>query len=995
MSAQVRWRSAVLLLAASAAGCGDGGRQQVRAVAGIALLDPQVLDFGDVALGLEGRRTALLRNAGPVSLSVVDLAQLTGGPSAANDDFEVSGLPATLGAGDSKLLELRYHPRRTGLSARAVALSTDSPDGRDLTLDLRGRAVLGLAELSVDVLDFGAVLLGQQSALSFTLSNNDGHAETRVQVPPAQGPAAGAFSVSPSGSVPMAANQSLAIEVRFGPGLAGDHGAQIDLVPCPTCKARPVLLRGSGVTHLLKVDPSAIDFGLVVVGQKVTRPFSLTNLSREPLGLTGLTATGDRAFTLALDGAAPPLQLAPGQTITGTATFAPREYRLRSATAAATVSRGGPSLLALSGTGVGPKLVPRPAALYVGPAVPNTTRTKNLAIANGGYDPRGNQLLVVTSVSLQSGEPATWGFRAPPLPWTVGGPGSAGTIVVSFSPQGAGFSRATLTLGSNDPLRPVVNVPLSALGRILPPCTPRIEPSGTVDFGAIHVLQPSVQGFELINDGEQDCLLGDPEIVSGTPEFSWPGNVQPSGRTLPPGGRMSVRVRFVPPSERTYQARVEMYLSNPAMPRLAVALQGEGDARCFVLTPGTLGFGSTANGCGVLNLTAYAHNWCAGPVRVEAVSINRPQFTLANGPALPVAIPPNGVLPLTVRYQPPQPGDDVAALSVTASTRATPYNVGLTAGAQPDKTIHDAWDQSTPKVDLLLVIDNSASMATKLPVLQSNLGSLWNRIALANAEFHIAVTTTGMSPYTANWTQCPGGAAGGEAGRFFPVDASRPRILTPQTPNLKDVLSANVDVGACHWDERMLEPIVAALTPPLIDTAKAPGTPWPADGNAGFLRDDARLGLLVVTDTDDDAKLTNPPPVSGYVQRILSTKRGVADMVSFAALVPLSNCPAAEMYPVPRLQETARALGGQLFDLCDLNNLGPTLDRAADTLLQPQSSFPLSARPYDPDQIAVAVDGVQAGGWIYDPGPNRIVFAPTSVPLPGSHITAEYVSACR
>ena len=987
-------QSAVLLLAASAAGCGDG-RQQVRAVAGIALLDPQVLDFGDVALGLEGRRTALLRNAGPVSLNVVDLAQLTGGVSAANDDFEVSGLPATLGAGDGKLLELRYHPRRTGLSARSVALSTGSPDGRNLTLDLRGRAVLGLAQLSADALDFGAVLLGQQSGLSFTLSNNDGHAETRVQVPAAQGAGAAAFSASPSGAVPMAANQSLAVEVRFGPGQPGDYSAQIDLVPCPTCKPRPVLLRGSGVTQLLRIDPPAIDFGLVVVGQKVARRFSLTNLSREPLGLTSLIATGDLAFTLTLDGTAPPVQLGPGQTIAGTATFAPRDYRVRNATATATVSRGGPSLLALTGTGVGPKLVPRPAALYVGPAVPKTTRTKNLLVANGGYDPQGNQPLVITSISLQTGEPAAWGFRAPPMPWTVGGPGSAGTIVVAFSPQGAGFSSATLTLGSNDPLRPLVKVPLNALGRILPPCTPRIEPSGTVDFGAIHVLQPSVQGFELINDGGDDCLLGDPEIVSGTPEFGWPGNVQPSGRTLPPGGRMSVRVRFVPPSARGYQARVEMYLSNPSMPRLAVSLQGEGDAGCFVVAPGTLGFGNTASGCGVVNLTAYAHNWCGGPVQVEAVSINRPQFTLGTVPALPVTIPPNGVLPLTVRYQPPQPGDDVAALSVTASTRATPYNVGLTAGVQPDKTIHDVWDQSSPKVDLLLVVDNSASMATKLPVLRSNLGFLWNRIALASADFHIAVTTTGMSPYTTSWTQCPGGAFGGEAGRFFPVDASRPRILMPQTPNLKDVLAANVDVGACHWDERVLEPIVAALTPPLIDAAKAPGTPWPADGNAGFLRDDARLGLLVVTDTDDAAKLTNPPPVSGYVQRILSSKRGVADLVSFAALAPLSDCPAAEMYPVPRLQETARALGGQLFDLCDLNNLGPTLDRAVDTLLQPLSSFPLSARPYDPDQIAVAVDGVQAGGWIYDPGPNRIVFAPTVVPPPGSHITADYVSACR
>ena len=309
--------------------------------------------------------------------------------------------------------------------------------------------------------------------------------------------------------------------------------------------------------------------------------------------------------------------------------------------------------------------------------------------------------------------------------------------------------------------------------------------------------------------------------------------------------------------------------------------------------------------------------------------------------------------------------------------------------------MHDQWDQSTPKVDLLMVIDNSGSMASVQHALQANLDHLWNRIAIANADFHIAITTSGTYAYTQGWTQCPGGASGGEAGRFFPVDNSRPRLLTPETANVKDALFANTNVGLCHWDERFLQPAVAALTDPLINSTKAPGTPYASDGNAGFLRDDARLAILVVTDTDDDVKLPYPPPVSSYVNQLIAVKHGAKDLISFAALVPLQPCSAAESYPTPRFTEAAQLLGGHLYDSCNLNDFGNMLENALGSLLLPLTSFPLSTQPRDPNAIQVTVNGSAFSGSTYDPSSNRIVFPTSAVPPPGSHITADYQAACR
>jgi hypothetical protein len=514
-----------------------------------------------------------------------------------------------------------------------------------------------------------------------------------------------------------------------------------------------------------------------------------------------------------------------------------------------------------------------------------------------------------------------------------------------------------------------------------------------VDFGAQRLFQPIVGGFELTNQTTDDCIVGDPAIVSGGPAFRWPGGVVPAGRTLPPGGRMSVRLEFVAQKAITYSGAVSFYLSNRSAPSMTVGLAGSGDASCFFVTPPTVDFGATTVGCGIPDKLVYAVNQCAFPVTLTALDTTGSPFSASA--ALPVRVQPDSSASISIGYQPPAQGDDVGAVRVYTDMRPEPFLSGITGGAQAAATIVDQWDQSTPKVDLLIVIDNSGSMAEEQRALAANLEHLWSRIALANADFHIAVTTTGMYPYSAfSGVTCPGGAGGGEAGRFFPVDDSRPRILTPETPDVKNVLFANTDVGTCHFDERFLEPVLAALTDPLVSSTKAPGTPWPDDGNAGFLRDDARLALLAVSDADDANDEINPKPVSDYVSRLAQVKKGALDLISFAGIVPLRSCPATAEGVGTRYQEIARELGGHLEDICDLANFGSLLEASLGDLLLPLSSFPLSARPRDPSAIAVTVDGAAVTQWSYDPTSNRLVFPLGAVPPPGSHITARYEPAC-
>ncbi|MFN2547423.1 MAG: choice-of-anchor D domain-containing protein [Myxococcales bacterium] len=945
---------------------------------------PATVDFGDVALGKEATVEVNLQNVGIVPMSVAQLAQL--------DDaaFEVHGLPVTLGAGASASVTVRYRPPDLGSYRRDLQLTTDSPEIPRADLAILGHAVRGLATLSGDSFDFGDVVLNEVASQELSLSNNDGHALTEIRIELPVGGDASAFTVKPPGDLPLQPGQSMSVHIDFRPHRLGDFSAVVPVTPCPTCSARNVSLVGRGVTRLLNVQPATIDFGQVLLGSTATQPITVTNTSRSPLIMQSLDVSGAADMTVSLDGARYPMTLAPGQTLTGVARFAPRSLGDAAAQVAISASDGAPGALSMTGTGFGAVIQATPRSVFVGPTALGTSRSGQIVVTNVGLDPKRTSPLTVSNISVISDDRA-WSLDTS-TPIDVGEPGGQATIRFTFSPQRAGMSQATLAIGSNDGLNPVTRVPIAGTGRDLQPCTLSVSPGTTLDFGATRLFTPSVQGVELTNTTADDCIVGDPAIVSGGPAFRWPGGVVPAGRELPPGGRMSVRLEFVAQQATAYAGAIQFYVSNRNAPAMTIDLAGQGDDGCFFVSPATVDFGATTLGCGAQTQNAYAVNHCSYPVTITGVTISGQPFY--SSPQLPVKVAPQSSAGIPVTYTPPSAGDDVGTIYLTTDTRAQPYQAGLTGGAQTAATVFDQWDQSTPKVDLLIVIDNSGSMAEEQHALAANLDHLWNRIALANADFHIATTSTGMDLYTSGWSQCPGGASGGEGGRFFPVDNSHPRLLTPQTPNVKQALFLNTDVGQCHWKEQFTEPVVAALTDPLISATKAPGTTWPNDGNAGFLRDDARLALMAVSDSDDDIDLANPPPVSYLIDTLRKVKHGALDLVSFAGIVPLQACSTSEAVGT-RYTEIAHQLGGHVFDICQLNNMGAMLDSALGDLLQPLSSFPLSAHPKDPTAIDVTVNGARVTTWSYDATANRLVFPANAVPAPGSHITARYVPACR
>jgi hypothetical protein len=292
--------------------------------------------------------------------------------------------------------------------------------------------------------------------------------------------------------------------------------------------------------------------------------------------------------------------------------------------------------------------------------------------------------------------------------------------------------------------------------------------------------------------------------------------------------------------------------------------------------------------------------------------------------------------------------------------------------------------QEASKVDVLFVVDNTASMLEEQPKLRAAIPAFVDVAQRKAVNLHVGVTTTGVESAS---SACPGGASGGEAGRLFPADGSAARILT-NGPNLAANLQRNVQVGLCAFVERGLEAMRLALSDPLVSSADDARTALPNDGNLGFLRDEAALLVVFAGDEDDHS----PDDVGTYVQ-FLRSKKGLGQpqrAVIFAIAPTAASCPTAGGVGT-RYADAAVQTGGEVLSVC-AGDYAPLLQKVADRAFSPQDRFPLSALP-TPGTVSVTVNGVPVTtGVSYDATGNQVIF--TAAPPPGSKISVTYQRAC-
>lgn len=575
-------------------------------------------------------------------------------------------------------------------------------------------------------------------------------------------------------------------------------------------------------------------------------------------------------------------------------------------------------------------------------------------------------------------------------------------LAVRLTPDGPGRRAFQLNVRSNDPDEPEVSVTITASSIEAPPCDVELAPS-SLDFGLIAPPGHKDLGVLIRNrrTGPNDycgvsrvLLLGETGTPPGVqPIFSLPDST-PSF-TLAPGATKLVRVRAsvsgpMPATLTRVEGRIAVEVLDPLQPRREASLTATLGTPCLIITPSSHDFRTVARGCNSAPRQFQIFNLCTTTAFIDSTSMmpSRGEFVLTSGPAPGARVLPDNATPVTfsTRYHPIDDGLDLGAvvLLVTQDDQQQRYVVplagtGALEGLNTDVTIPGG----TTGADVLLVIDDSCSMEDKQDALATNMASFLQYATSHGIDFRIGVTNTELQGPTA-----------AQAGLLRRSPSGR-KFLTPSTPNLAAEFERLVSVGITGFAESCMEPAMRALIAPNIyDPAK----------NGGFLRDDASLAVVCVTDARDQAPRS--PPY--YLDQLINVKGAQRQgQFTYNVIGPFRPvAPSGCVYDDPndgRHDLMVRLTHGVKEEICTPNWAASLTNIGTTTFGGQRDRIYLASPPDLSMGLVVKVDGVvvpevdaqtMMRRWTFDPASNSVTFDANFLPPLGSRVSVSYVALC-
>lgn len=449
-----------------------------------------------------------------------------------------------------------------------------------------------------------------------------------------------------------------------------------------------------------------------------------------------------------------------------------------------------------------------------------------------------------------------------------------------------------------------------------------------------------------------------------------------------------------------------------------------GQAKIAVL-PGEVKFGLVTIGCYSKTYKICVYNTGNAPLTLSEIVLDpscSKEFKLKNVPGLPKAVSAGVPVCFETVYAPLDTSEDSCIIQVKSDEQgASVVTVGLSGQGTYESEQTDIFTQvSGQSVDVLFVIDDSGSMCDDQQKLIAAYASFVDNAEVWNNDYHIGLIDVNvLDPIMM-----------GKLNRGNPNPPAR--FLTPSTPNGKDKFKVMADMGCdgtAKWakggldfisdnQEAGLQAAQMALSAPETTETGVPcstttdcqnnkslcGDPkscpyYCIEGtcggwNKGFLRDDAQLEIVILSDEEDQSSAA----VSFYIDFFKNIKGFYnTSMLHIHSIVgqPQSTC--AE--PGKRYIETSQQTNGKIGDICD-NNYSPIMDQIGKVAFGLKVQFFLS-RLADPPTVTVSVDGKKCtSGWKYDTPSNSVVFDgkdpsdPCSQPQPGQKIVIHYKTLC-
>ncbi len=579
-------------------------------------IDPDELDLGVVGVGVEARASVSIENLQDDALEVT--VGISGaGFGAVPDTLRLDGK-------SSVSVEVRFSAIAAGeyvgeLTLQVAALFKDER----LVVPLQAVAVIPtLVLLPAEGLDFGAVPVGQVATAAVIVKNTG-----IVPVMAGQmevGDLRGPFSVEGDVGPWPAPGGETRIDIAFAPTRAGPVATEF-AVTSPDFGDWAIPLRGSGLVPQAAFSPLpqvGLDFGIVEVGQRLTRRVTVLNQGQAELHIENVAIEG-AAFALGVGDSS--ATIAPEGRLDLSAAFVPQSEGDRSGVLRLSTSDPQAATVAIPLAGRGQISPPRieiiSGDIDFGSVPIGGTACGHLLLWNRGGQPS------VVEVAVAADEGVEFGLEQHSI---LVQPRASAQVALSFSPKESGARQAILHVEAEAGRQ---TMRLQGVGQFF-----ALSPA-TVDFGRVAVGESSSRVVEIANVGNADFEIH--QIRSTSTEFTVHTPIDADSKFLLPAHSqrtLPLHVSFSPSARGAISGtlRLDGLGANEIM-ALDILLKGNGVAAEIELNPaGVVDFGYVVLG-EQTERTLVATNVGDTVLQVEAhpqskeAHVESAQFALAPG----------------------------------------------------------------------------------------------------------------------------------------------------------------------------------------------------------------------------------------------------------------------------------------------------------------------------------------------------------------------------
>jgi hypothetical protein len=962
---------------------------------------------------------------------------------------------------DNLIIEITYAPPEVAQNDAAFLLRTNAADYRNILVNLTGQGVT--PEIQVCISDCQGDQMSEACQTADEKCNDDvepellevlfgdevagetvdrlvvvyNHGDKDLTVSGLQlkegNPGQFRLQVT-SGTLPgtISARGEAHIVTTYQPSLGGDHTTTLEIISDDVNERElRVLLSGRGLAPRVCPEPLILDFGNVAVGEPEEKFFTITNCGLLNLEIERVAMNTESSTDFSLTNQPTfPLTLAPEDSVDINVTYDPVDrgsdhggvdiFSDDPSSDPATHKTG---TVSVTGNGIIRECImqPIPTVLNFGGVVQGETDSLTLTLANHGNDTcrfdsaeiseNSADLEFSTLVTPTAGQE----FEPGDPVWPE--------IEIQYAPTGLGIDNAKLKIVGNDRNGPEMFVDIVGEGVETAVCDLQVTPT-SMNFGTVKLNNSQSNVFTLVNQGNADCHVDAPELF---PSTLFPGDFSITrgpttdfvlARRGRVGDREEIEITFAPNHLDMHKATFWLHTDDdpdlligqafcfkPGVPPVppdigdaCINILGMSAESDIEVVPSELDFGVVTVGCNSPELHVTVYNLGSYALNVTDIYLEDPadpNFEITQAPmcsqASPHVLNGGSSFEIRLRYHP----QDINPHRSTLYIASDASNVELLAvplfgrGTNiSDQT--DVFHQPTEvKSDVLFVVDNSGSMGEEQSALASNFSSFIQHTTTLDVDYHIGVI--------ANEVQETETGIGDPPRDVFPgvlVQAPGcPKIITNNTPDVTGCFADNVKIGTCCSDEQEagLEAAWIALSPPEVDDPAL---------NGGFMREDAKLYIVCVSDEQDQSK-GNPDFYVDFFSAIKGYRNTEWMKVSAICGDCPSGCGGEQAECGSRYIEVANRTGGIFESICT-SNWAVALENLGIDAFAEIREFPLS-RPADPSTITVTVNGVPvdeasstggANGWTYYSDTNSIYFGDDCVPGKGDTIEVSYTAAC-